>query len=221
MQTLSKIVDELREELSGYRLTDDTLLPDREYFIDKINEYRGSVLREMEVIPEGCYTTTCCNEIDCKGQECTVDGIVFKSKRKLYSVSLPNLIDGIGTKDILYLGLDGFAEDFTRVNLRNFIQADYSEYATDFAMYCRIGNSILIKNLPNDGLRFVCVTFVSMSPVDECNYDTATNYPASDHILSRVKRLVKMDVLQSMGYPKDFINDALPAMQQPQVPEEK
>lgn len=214
-QTLKQVVDELREELSGYRISDDTLLPDKQYFIDKINEYRGSVVREMEVIPESMYTTTCCNEIVCVGQSCTVNGVQLKSRNKLFQVDLSNIIDGIGTKDIIYLGLDGFSSQFSRVNLRDFIRSNYNEFGNNAPMFTRLGNTALIKNIPNESVFFVCITALYLNVQDACSYDDKTVYPASEHILNRVKRLVKMDVAQALGFPKDFLNDALPAMNAP------
>lgn len=222
MATLKKIVDELREELSGFRISDDTLLPDREYFIDKINSYRESAIRELEVIPEGMYTTSCCHEVVCKNHSCDLNGITYKSKTILHEVELPNLMDGVGVKDIIYLGLEGFSKKFIRVNLNQFLQPDISEYGNSFPIYVRVGNSILLKNLPVQsgnirvqGLRFLCATYLASAPNDDCSYGEDVVYPASEYILNRVKRLVKMDVLQAMGYPKDFISDALPAMQIP------
>lgn len=211
-QTLKQIVDELREELSGYKLTDDTLLPDKEYFISKINEYRASVLREMDVIPESMYTTTCCNEIICVGQSCTIDGIVVKSKRKLFEVDLTNVIDGVGNKDIIYFGLDGFAENFTRVTLKEFIRAEYREFGANYPIYARIGTKAIIKNIPNESLFFICMTALNHYVEQTCSYNDKVAYPASESVLNRVKRLVKMDVGQSLGFPKDFLNDAAPAM---------
>lgn len=218
-QTIKKIVDELREELSGFRMSDDTILPDHEFFIDKINEYRASVIREMDVIPESMYTTTCCHQIVCVGQTCTLNGRTFKSKNKLFQVEVPDLIDGVGNKDIIYFGLDGFSLDFTRVSLRDFIRTGYLEFGGNMPIYARIGNVIIVKNIPNDSLFFVCMTALQLHPTSSCGYEENTPYPASESVMARVKRLVKMDVLSAMGYPKDFISDALPAMQQPAQPQ--
>lgn len=215
MDTTKKIIDSVIYELSGFDIVDDSKLPAFQYFLDKLNHYRGVSLRELKDIPENMYTENCCLELLCDGQECTINGKTFKSKNKIHYVEIGALLDNVGWKNIRYFGLDGYRQNFTRKKLDAFINSGGDEYSLNIPYYSVLGDYAILGGFGENVPRVVCISALYFNPVQVCGSSLEKPYPCPDNILARAIRLVKMDALHSMGLSSDMIKDLVPGPVQP------
>lgn len=206
MDTTRKIIDILTIELNGYKLSDESKVPDNDYLLDKLNHYRAVSLRDLKVIPESMYTETTCNEIKCEGSSCVINGKTYTSPFLLHYVDVEPLFDNVGWANIRYLGLDGYQYNFIRKNLDSFMNND-SEFSLTNPYYAVVGNRILIKGLDGLDLKLLTISALFNNPVIQCGHGWDMPYPCPDDILARAVYLVKKDVIYSMGINTEILNN--------------
>jgi hypothetical protein len=133
-------------------------------------------------------------------QGCIINGATLPSGTVLWRTNnMPNLIEGVGDKDIQYLGLDNYSKNFKRVNLSSFINSKGDIWNQNDVLYYITGNTAYFKNLPTSGAKFICVMGLWERPTSLCNYNLMTDiYPVPS--LYKLKVLLRMDILKSWGY---------------------
>lgn len=205
---LKNIVYSIKEELSGYKITDDTLFED-DYLIDKINGVREVIINEQfrtMYIDPVFYQQMCCLEILCDEMGCEVGEEFYRSGHKQYYVKIPPLINKVGFSNILHFGLDDMLTQFNRTTIAGYISSDGALWTKKSPIYVVLSDKILIKNLPNPNLKFLCMVGLLSNPTKACNYDENEDYPVSDTY--KLEMLVKKDIMSMYGIVGDELNDA-------------
>ena len=205
---LKNIVYTIKEELSGYHITDDSLFTD-EYLIDKINGVREVLIAEQ--FKEGgidgqFYQTLCCLEVKCHTQGCTLNGKFYKSGSTYFYIDLPALIMKVGMKNIMYFGLDDYYTQFTRMSFDGYMSSNSALWTGRMPTYTVVDGKALMKNIPTPGLKYICIMALLSNPVDACNWDDNQDYPVPD--IYKLELLVKKDIMSMYGIVGDEINDA-------------
>ena len=219
MYSLQKIVYSVLEKVSGYHLTSTNPLDD-EFVKDRVNLIRELLIQQNnKKLEDAFYSTTCCIDVVCEGFSCVIDREIVTSNVKLYKIELPDLIRGVGTNDIKYLGTIGFAKRFSRVSLDNFTMNFASRWTGKRPMFTNIGNIAYLKNIP-EGLNKACLVALLKDPVSMCDYDEGNSfYPCPQGY--KLELLVTQDILAGYNIFPDELNDtrsqlrALRAKEQP------
>lgn len=205
---LKNIVETLKEELSGYHISDDNLFTD-EYLVDKINSVRAVLIAEQfkeSGIDGQFYQTICCNEVKCNSQGCTINGTFYKSGSTYFYIDLPPLIMKVGLKNIMYFGLDDYQTQFARMSFDGYMSSDGALWTGKMPLYTVVDGMALMKNLPTPGLKYICIMALLSNPVDACNYDENDDYPVPDTY--KLELLIKKDIMSLYGIVGDEINDS-------------
>lgn len=205
---LKNIVYTIKEELSGYIISDDNLFTDN-YLIDKINGVREVLIAEQfreGGIDSQFYQSLCCLEVKCHNQGCTLNGKFYKSGSTYFYVELPSLITKVGMKNIIYFGLDDFYTEFTRMSFDGYMSSDGALWTNKKPLYTVIDGKAIMKNLPTPGLKYICINALLSNPISSCNYDDNEDYPVPD--VYKLELLVKKDIMSMYGIVGDEINDA-------------
>ncbi len=230
MSTVREIIFKIKERHTGFNITDDYPVVD-ELIYSFMNDVRESLIREeynnTRRINDSYYQMSCCYKIECLGISCELNGHVFTDKTDLFKVTLPQLITGIGNQDIKYLGNrvgDGF---FSRLIYEEFISTQYRIYTSMKSYYSVVGNEVILKNLPTEGMLFLCARILAKDPISACDWDSeTTHYPVPsenklvDLVLYKLQSSTKVtDVLNNTAddttIPK--VNQDVLAAQQNQI----
>lgn len=205
--TLRHIVYRIKEELSGYIITDDNPFDD-DYLIDKINTVREVLIKDhfkTEGIEGMFYTNICCLEIKCEENGCYLDGTYYRAGT-VYSVELPDLISSVGWRNILYFGGVDKQSPYTRKTLDGFMSSSGALWTGHTEMFTIIGSKAYIKNLKTAGQLYVCLTGLLKDPRQACDYlDGVTAYPVPD--VHKLELLVKKDIMSMYGIMGDVLHD--------------
>jgi hypothetical protein len=205
---LKNIVYTIKEELSGYKITDDTLFEDA-YLVDKINGVREVLIAEQfrnKYIDPAFYQQLCCLEVLCDKSGCIIEGEFYPSGNNNHYLNIPSLINKVGFDNILYLGLDDMLTQFTRTTTAGYVSSEGALWTKRGTIYLVLGDKILIKNLPNPGIKYLCMLGLLSDPTKSCNYDENEDYPVPD--IYKLELLVKKDIMSVYGIVGDEINDA-------------
>lgn len=213
-KSLIRMVETIKEELTGWFITDD-LKPDDEYIVDKINDARATLIRQelrRGFINLDYYQELCCIEVTCEEKGCYIGDTFIKSGTVIWTAEIPNLMLGVGEKSILALGNDnmltGYGDDnvFHKVTTNNFMMFRGQRLLSDKKTWTRLGNKLFFKNLPQD-TRFICGHVLLYNPTSACNWDDDTSdYPVPSE--STVQLLVLRSLAGSLPIPGNELNDA-------------
>ncbi len=207
-KSLKKIVYSIKEELTGYNITDDVVFSN-EYLIDKINDVREVIIKEHfkeSGIDGQFYQTICCLEVKCFEHGCTLNGKFYKSGSIYWYVELPALIESVGWKNIMYFGLDDFKTQFARNSFDAYLSNEGALWTSKMPIYTVVDGKAILKNLPTPGLRYICIMALLQNPQDACNWDEESPYPVPD--VHKLELLVKKDIMSLYGVIPDEKHDA-------------
>lgn len=208
-KTLTRILHSVIEKYSQYKPTDDLDISE-EFIIDKINDIRSTLIRDEYTtgkIDEKYYQRSCCWDIECYKQGCTIAGEWIPAGTVIYGVELPALITDVDWNDILFLGSSDW-QKFHRKTLEAWMSNENNPWTGNMPIYTVIGNMAYIKNkdVIGTGMKKVCGVFLLANPVESCDYNKdETIYPVPSEF--KLELLVLKDIL-STGYKGDILSDA-------------
>jgi hypothetical protein len=194
-KTLKKIVDLLVEELQQYKPTDDFPIT-KKIIIDKVNDARAAIIkREFDQsgkVNASYYQSICCNEIKCITQGCTLYGEYIPSGEVIWYVDLPSLINTVGELNLLYIGPDDYKRNWSLLNFQSWMNVSANLATGHLPAGTLIGSRIYLKNLPTQGITFICIMALLYNPTTACNWKDDSIYPAPDDLT--IQTLVKKDI---------------------------
>lgn len=207
--SMQRLIDGIRIDLNVY--SDDHKLANLdEYIADKIHSIRSTLIREeyntRKRIDQQYYQLTNCHKIECLMTTCVISGIEVSSPNKIYKFVLSSpLMTGVDEKNILYVGKDGFAEEFSRLTLFQLTNRNGRRWSKERTKYLQIGNEIYLFDLVDKGIKFISTLALFYNPVEVCGWDSEDPYPCpSDY---KLQLLVKKDILETWNVPYDNSND--------------
>jgi len=220
-KTKQQVIDSILEQVSAFELTDDNPI-DRDWLGAKIDDIREKLILEQfnakRSIDDAYYELDCCVEIECAElAQCSVDGITFSSGEKVYWFDASNVIGGLDGKAIksAFLAIDGFGNDgvMKSISLRSlsgFNTVDGLRYTRNSMFMTVIGAKGYVRNLPNDGIRMICVVMAKRSPGSGCGDLNDVQYPVPDY--HKLEYIARQEILNGFQFSPDRLND-MSAMQ--------
>ena len=227
LNIIYSITDKIKPKLS-----DDTLLPDEEWILDKMNDVRANIIREVftqtRKLDDMLYQQRDCIELECREIVCVTD-LPYRSERGesisdrdiksgdiQYFIHLPELQGGIGWHNIKYLGLSDYKTGFERKSLIGFNNHEGALYTgrepaytiTDGIQSENGGPEALVRNAPTAGVKFLGIIAIFSGPTTLCDTRLEDDYPLTDDLINRLELLVVRDILSTLGLPLDAYNDA-------------
>jgi hypothetical protein len=216
-KTKKEMIFSILEGLNSYNISDDTVF-DEDHIGYQIDIARISLIKEESIakkLGESYYQSQCCIEVECEAEGCDVPEIGFvKSGDITYYAELPGLISFIGYDNIKYLGGPGWNNPFYKVPFSTFVQGTTGIWTTGKPIFTEISGKVLFKNLPTDGLKYICLLGLLESPESSCEYDEEKPYPVSDPL--KIEIIVIKNLLSRLGINYKEKNDASPDLQQQQ-----
>jgi len=212
MATLSEIGYSIKNQVSGFVISDDSVI-DIYLIYHLIRQYRSTLIKEEFLqhkrVTDGLYQSCHCLEIKCREIEC--DG--ESSGVNQYYVELPALEHSIGWMNIKYFGsLDGL-NPYYRRNHQGFLYNEDSEYTPHNKIYTIIGNEAILNKPPSKTAKYITMLAVLEDPLkcrnNKCQVETVDDpYPVPSHMITKIEMLVIKQLSQSLGINPDPVNDA-------------
>lgn len=180
-----------------------------EYFLQKLNGIRSTLIREQlenkKFIEDAFYQFACCYSIVCEKTTCTINGNEVISDGKIFTVTLPDLMPGIGDKNITFFGDPNISvTGFDRKTIDQFILSNDRIYSLESPIYTQIGNKAYLKNLPV-GVQVICMKAILNDPATACSYRANTAYPVPSYL--KLRMLFRQEIATLIGIPIDNLND--------------
>ena len=212
MATLSEIGYSIKNQVSGFVISDDSVV-DIYLIFHLIRQYRSTLIKEEFLqhkrVSDGLYQTCYCLEIQCREIEC--DG--ESSGESEYYVDLPALEHSIGWNNIKYFGsLDGRTPYYRR-NHQGFLYNGESEFTPHNKIFTVIGNEAILNKIPSKSAKYISMTAVLEDPLKcrnkKCDVATLDDpYPLPSHMITKIEMLVIKQLASALGINPDPVNDA-------------
>jgi len=207
-KSLRDIVNSVKEALTGFNITDDTLYDDM-YLQDKIIDVRNTLIKqEIEAGKnmDAYFQFICCLDIKCLETTCTVGGITVGDGDFKYYIDLPKLNENIGKKAIKYIGLSDLKTPASLMSIQGYISLGGSRYTSNLFSGTRIENRIYLQNI-TPGLTVLCGLLLLDNPQESCDFNKDSNFPVTD--VYKLELLVKKDILSTFGINPDQVSDSM------------
>lgn len=211
-KTKLKIIEDILERTSAFHVNDDNPI-DRDMLSDWIDDVRLKLIQE-EYSAKGSldpmyYQMQCCIEILCADMAvCSAAGITFSSKEVINYLDVSNVVPGLGNQAVRVLGYPdkNMGKSIYVGTLDSFINITSLPYGRGEMIGTIVGDKLLLRNLPINGSRFMCMTAVLSRPESACDYSKGSAYPVAN--IDRLEYIVWLRVMQALAVPPDQINDA-------------
>lgn len=194
-KSLKKIYDMLVDELQQYQPSDDFPIP-RKLILDKIHDARAAIIRreykDSKKIDPAYYQPICCVEVDCLPQGCTFNGVFVASGETIWHAVLPALITDVDDLNLIYVGQDNYSRPWSLMNFEAWMNVEGNIATGTLPAGTIVGSDLYLKNLPTQGIKFICIIALVYDPTSVCNWDDDKPYPAPDDMT--IQMLVKKDI---------------------------
>lgn len=216
-KTLNQIIETLMEEISSFKLNDDFPI-DPDMLKDTVVGINGSLMREeydrLGYLSEQFYMPYFCNQVECLGINCNINGVVIERKLPIYKVTMEILQTGIGWSDVLYFGLSGMKKNFHRVSVGELATINDRTFTAGRPAYAKSGSDFWIVNLPSSGTRLLTSMVIYADPRKSPGWsDEKSIFPTPSNY--KLEMLVKKDIIPSLGH-SDLADNAQRALAQNQ-----
>jgi len=210
MATLNEILHEIKEGDNSFHITDDYRVDDM-LIIEMINDVRATLIRDEKIrtgfIAGNYYQNECCYEIVCEDDSCTYNGIEIKTGKPVYKVKLKPLIDSLGGLELKYIGNPSLGISFQLMTFDRYMASDGRMFTPGEPVATRMGDELLLKNLPTPGMKFICLTSLLKNPTNACDWDNdKTEYPVPSK--SKLIDMVNYRLMSKGRMPADKLNNA-------------
>ena len=214
MATIVQIRSEIIEDIKKYDVTDDLAL-DPTLVEDKIVEANLSVLKKFssEKLPLDGFYYPISVSIACKRDTFTVGGMVFEDKNPYFTCVCPSLVKFLGDQAIAYFGYAGYVGKISILSLQDFISRKYARWSGSMPCGTRIGDTIILKNLP-EALSAGTLIAIPEDVRDTEGWDDETsNFPTAS--VEAIKIMVKNSIVGTPLLPDLAGGTLTNAKQQP------
>lgn len=197
-----------------------------EYIWYLMDVYRALLARERQKQSgnlDGFYQLSCCIDVSCDRIKCGG----YDSGKSIFYVKPPEIVTGVNDMGISFVGpanfgdrKRGLTDSFDIMGWDEWLSADFADWtfnrvgATIVSGYndedTREGTIILLRQLPTDGVKKVCVNAVFARPVNSiCNDEVDEfHYPMPTDLIAKLEMLVVKDILNGMNQSiPDSINN--------------
>lgn len=206
--SIKSIVDKIIERHSAFNPTDDYPV-DRDFIVSMCDDVRESLIRDsykkLGIIDSKFYVRSCCHEIVCHSDDCQIDGLTVSSGLSHFKVELPETVSGINEQDLIRVGDAYGIVNFTKKNWGSYVNSEHSLWLKNKPIYTRFSGFILVKNIPTDGMKFVCIDYIPKHPTTICNYNDDMSYPVPS--TNSLIEMVLEKLIESGIGQKDIYND--------------
>lgn len=195
-QIRDSVIDELR---GGYRIDDNRIDP--EFVVDKVNDMRARLLESYikENGPdESMYQYDCCLEIVCEDIKC--DGRILKQQT---IVNISPLLSVAGKLYIRFVGSQDFTTSFSYLPMQSIQNSGEALWTKSTPTYTPVGiNKLLLRNLPTEGMKWICVVSIYSNPNISCKDWKEKPYP----IPAPLRTKLEYDLVQMLIKPMLLVN---------------
>jgi len=227
MAKTNKIIYSIFDQCTGKIPSDDSRL-EESFILHVMNNVRALIIRQEILsgrrLDEGYYQLKCCIEVVCDSIVC--NGI--DSGKDVYYAKLPKLVEGIGYKNISFLGtvefpdrFMGLKSNFDRYSFNGWLSMDHLEWANKRPAYTIVGGYkdgdttedgtvALLRNLPKSGIRRLCINGIFANPEEmPCDEEEffEMEYPIPTHLIHRLELITIRQILSTEPVPGDPIQD--------------
>jgi len=213
---LKRIIYTIWEELESLNINDDTLL-EYDFLKDKVIAWNNTLISEAynsKMPLDAYYQIVPCIEVTCERGSCSINGIPFVANEIYYKAEMPGL-NNVVDEPIRYFGLNGFEKPISNVSFAGYAVSDGRRFTAREAMFARLGDTIIVKNIPTTGFGIGTVVALLNDPTDACNWDADDESDFPTPSVAKLVMLVEKDILSTRGHP-DLIHDSQIAAGQPQ-----
>lgn len=228
MAKTNKIIYSIFDQCTGKVPSDDSRL-EESLILHVMNDVRALLIRQEIVsgrrLDESYYQLKCCIEVVCDDIVCS--GI--DSGKNVYYARIPKLIEGIGFKNISFLGTVEFPErfkglksNFDRYTMNGWLAMDHLEWANLRPSYSVVGGYMdgdtiedgtiaLLKNLPKTGIKRLCIMGIFANPEElPCDEEEfmEMEYPIPTHMIHRLEMITIQQLLSTESVPGDPTQDS-------------
>ena len=199
-KTAKRIIDGIMIEVMSYGQEYYDKLPDSMYFLDKLNTWRSTVIRDMgdvKMYPSAFYQTHTQLIVEKASKSTVVNEVPVEVAENVYYTNIPELI-GYSWKEILFFGTD---KNFSRRSMTSFMNNEGNKYTKHLPCYTIAeSGKAYIRNLPTTATRFITMKAIFSHPHLLPNYSyESTAYPISEMALPKVEYLLKKEIFESLG----------------------
>ena len=194
MATLVQIRSEIIEDIKKYDVT-DLLAIDPTLVDDKIVEANLSVLKKFstEKLPLAGFYYPIPVSITCKRDTFTIGGFAFTDKTPYFTCECIPLVKFLGDQAIAYFGYLGYSGEISLLSLQDFVNRKYARYSYEMPCGTRIGDTIILKNLP-EALSTGTLVAIPEDPRQTPGWDDDTsNFPTAS--VEAIKIMVKNSIV--------------------------
>ena len=204
-KTLAEVGNSIRDQVKGFVLSDDERI-DIELVYGIVFNLRSLLIKEeykqKGYIDVNAFSSTCCLEIKCDFIKCNG----FTSNIKEYYVEIPKLEGSLGYDAIRYFGGVDKISPYRKLSLEGFQFAKYEKYTGSSPKYTVVDNIAMVKDLPTQNAKAICIIGVFENGSDVCQEDDV--FPCPGHLLHKLELLAIQQLKSNIGIFPDDKNDA-------------
>jgi len=186
-KSLAEVGYSIRNQIKGFFSGDDERI-DIQLIYDKCWDVRSVLLkdeyRQFKKINDQDFTTECCLEVQCGNLVC--NGI--DSGVKEFYITIPKIEASLGQDGIKYFGTVDKMHPFRRSNFQGFMFSGYEKYTGKVPTFTLVDDKAILKNLPTQGLKYVCLIAVFEDPRNICSEDDP--FPIARHLVHKLELIV-------------------------------
>jgi len=117
------------------------------------------------------------------------------------------LIDSLGGLELRFVGNLALGIEFNVMNFKQFLASDDRMFTSDKPVATIMGEELWLKNLPTEGMKFICLSALKKNPTTACDWDNdKTEYPVPSK--SKLIDMVNYRLMGSGRMPADKLNNA-------------
>jgi|TARA_R100000093_G_C1945099_1_gene74001 hypothetical protein len=212
MATLNEITYSIKNQLSGYVITDDNRLDDA-FIQHEIKQYRSTLIKEMyrdtKRLDSALYQFCYCLKVTCDTVIC--DGNVAEAK--IDYVEVPPLEGSIGWENVKYFGSLDDATPYYRRTYEGLTYSSDGQYTANMPQYSVIGGKAYFTKLVSPSVKYMKMLAILEDPLkcrkEGCSSITPDDpYPVPSAMLAKLEMLVMKQISQGLSIPPDVKNDA-------------
>jgi hypothetical protein len=207
-KSLKRMVFTIRNQFSSFVVTDDSRLK-KELVEDMVLDVRALLAKEVftanKSLGDEWYQDYTGIEVLSKKPE--MPNGVKEEHPDIYS-NLPVLQSDIGFRNIRYLGTVDGRKNFTRVSYSGFLSTNGRLVTSNEPFYTVTGHTVIYKNLPNIGIKYVRLIGVLYDPREAINFDEEKDFPMPDAQSHKCELIVIKQLSSTLGVQPDIVNDA-------------
>jgi len=219
MATINEILHKIKERDTSFNITDDYRIAD-EIIISMMNDIRATLIREEKnnkgFVPPEYYQLNCCYEINCIEGSCEYNGETIPDGQSIYTVKMKSHVKGLGSQAIKFIGNRSGTISFSQYSFQGYNSMEGRVWTKNTKAATIIGDELRLKNLPTEGMKFICLLEVLEDPRTACDWvEDKSDYPVPSE--TKLVDMVLYRLMVSGRLPADKLNNAADDIVPPQA----